>query len=144
MSPALREQDRVLTTERESALAQDVLDDLRGADRALGVERHGEHVATLPPEVGIILQQVLDVMARGGTVTVGAVPSVLTTSAAAGILGISRPTLMKLIADGAIPSHMVGTHHRLAADDVFEAKRARRDRQRAAFNALRELDDSLE
>ncbi len=144
MSPALREQDRVLVTERESALAKEVFDDLRGADRALSVERHGEHVTTLPPEVGLILQQVLDVMASGGTVTVGAVPSVLTTSAAAGILGVSRPTVMKMIAEGVLPSHMVGTHHRLAAEDVFAAKRARRERQRAAFDALRELDDSSE
>lgn len=144
MSPALRAQDRVLTTEKESALAKDVLDDLRGADRALSVERHGEHLATLPPEVGVILQHVLDVMAKGGTVTVSAVPEILTTSAAAGILGISRPTLMKMIADGVVPSHMVGSHHRLAAEDVFAVKRARRDRERAAFNELRDIDERLE
>lgn len=79
-------------------------------------------------------------MARGGTVTIGAVPEVLTTSAAAGILGISRPTLMKMINEGAIPSHMVGTHHRLRVDDVFAALFARRARERAAFAEHMELE----
>lgn len=79
-------------------------------------------------------------MARGGTVTIGSVPEVLTTSAAAGILGISRPTLMKMINTGLIPSHKVGTHHRLRAEDVFAALRARRSRERAAFAELMELE----
>jgi excisionase family DNA binding protein len=72
------------------------------------------------------------------------VPNVLTTTTAAAMLGLSRPTLMKMIADGEIPSHKVGSHHRLAAEDVLQAKCARRHRQRAAFSALRELDDSSE
>ena len=131
---------RVMATAREARLARDVLDQLEGPDGALAVERDGRRAVAVPPEVGKLLQHVLDVMARGGTVTIGAVPEVLTTSAAAGILGISRPTLMKMINESAIPSHMVGTHHRLKADDVFAALRARRARERAAFAELMELE----
>lgn len=104
------------------------------------MERDGRRTVVVPPEIGRLLQHVLDVMARGGTVTIGTVPEVLTTSTAAGILGISRPTLMKMIKEGSIPSHMVGTHHRLTAEDVRAALRARRARERAAFEELMELE----
>lgn len=49
---------------------------------------------------------------------------------------------MRMIRDGEIDSFKVGSHHRLRASDVFEAQRERRARQRAAFDSLRELDDS--
>lgn len=63
---------------------------------------------------------------------------------AAEILGISRPTLVKLIRDGAIPASKVGTHHRLLAEDVFSYLKERRARQREALDRLRELDDRVE
>lgn len=144
MSPAVVNDDRVLTTPQEGEQAKHVLSDLAGADRQLVVERHGERLSAIPPELGTILQQVLDVMSRGGTVTIGALPDVLTTVTAAEILGISRPTLMRMIRDGEIDSFKVGSHHRLKTTDVFAAQRARRARQRAAFDALRELDDSVD
>ncbi len=131
---------RVMATAREARLARDVLAELEGPQRVLAVERDGHRAAAVPSEIGKLLQQVLDVMARGGTVTIGTVPEVVTTSTAAGILGISRPTLMKMINEGSIPSHMVGTHHRLRADDVYAALRARRARERAAFEELMELE----
>lgn len=131
---------RVMASAHEARLARDVLAQLEGPAGALAVERDGRNAVAVPPEIGKLLQHVLDVMARGGTVTIGSVPEVLTTSAAAGILGISRPTLMKMINTGLIPSHKVGTHHRLRAEDVFAALRARRSRERAAFAELMELE----
>lgn len=132
--------DRVLTTQRESALAREVLSELKGPAGTLAVEHDGAPRGPLPVEIGRILQDVLDVIARGGTVTIGSVPRELTTSAAAGILGVSRPTLMKMISEGQLAAHKVGTHHRLNADDVFDALRARRARERAAFAELIELE----
>lgn len=132
---------RVMTTERENELARGVLSNLKGDAGVLVVERDGRRKAPLPPEIGKLLQHVLAVMARGGTVTVSAVPKELTTTAAAELLGISRPTLMKMIGDGVISSHRVGTHHRLHSEDVFAALRARRARERAAFAELLELED---
>lgn len=131
---------RVMVSAHEARLARDILAQLEGPAGVLVVERDGGGALAVPPEIGKLLQHVLDVMARGGTVTIGAVPEVLTTSTAASILGISRPTLVKMINEGAIPSHMVGTHHRLRAEDVFAALRARRARERAAFEELLELE----
>lgn len=131
---------RVMATAREVSLAREVLAELEGPAGALAVQRDGLQTKAVPPEIGKLLQHVLDVMARGGALTISSVPEVLTTSTAASILGISRPTLMKMIREGSIPSHMVGTHHRLRADDVFAALRARRARERAAFGELMELE----
>jgi excisionase family DNA binding protein len=135
---------RVMTSEREAELARDVLSSLEGEAGSLVVERGGHREAALPPEIGKLLQHVLAVMARGGTVTVTTMPKELTTTAAAEVLGVSRPTLMKMIGDGAIASHRVGSHHRLHSEDVFAALRARRARERAAFAALLELEDDEE
>ncbi len=135
-----RGNSRLMATPREMSLARDVLKHLEGPQGSLVVKRADSSVVEVPPEIGRLLQHVLSVMARGGTVTVGSVPEVVTTSAAAEILGISRPTLMKMIRGGEIPSHKVGTHHRLKSEDVFEALRMRRARERAAFERLLELE----
>jgi excisionase family DNA binding protein len=69
------------------------------------------------------------------------VPEDVTTTTAAKLLGVSRPTLMKMIAGGDLPSHKVGTHARLKADQVLAFKRARLARQRKAFDELLDLED---
>lgn len=76
--------------------------------------------------------------------TVTATPPEVTTSTAAAMLGVSRPTLMKLVKNGEIPAHKVGTHTRLRTDDVLTAKRERRERERAAYRELLELEDDEE
>lgn len=126
MTPIQQGTGRVLTTERESELARDVLSQLEGPSGKLTVERDGTRQGALPPEIGRVLQHVLDVMARGATVTIGTVPAELTTSAAAGVLGISRPTLMKMIREGTIPP-TGSAATRLKSEDVhgLRAPRAR-------------------
>ena len=141
MATTVAEGTRVMTTERESRLAKEILGVLDGPEGALAVERDGHLSRPLPPELGQILQQVLEVMARGGTVTVGSLPRELTTTSAAAVLGVSRPTLMLMIKDGRLPAHKVGTHTRLLAEDVLAERSARRARERAAFAELREIED---
>ncbi len=132
--------DRVMTTPREESQARDVLTELQGPDGALAINT-GHHTSPLPRELAALIERVLSAVARGQTVTVGTVPAEMTTSSAAALLGISRPTLMKMIHEEAIPAHRVGSHHRLLSQDVFAALRARRERERDAFAALLDLDD---
>ena len=135
---------RLLTDAHDASLARDVLDTLDGPDGFLSVGRPDLPQEPLPREVGELLQQVLKAVASGSTVTVTTVPEEVTTSTAAAMLGISRPTLMKLVNNGEIPAHKVGTHTRLRTDDVVAARRARRQRERAAFAALLELEGDEE
>lgn len=98
--------------------------------------------ATLPPELSAMVTDILRIVARGGSVTVGSMPEDVTTTVAAELLGVSRPTLMKLVAEGAVPARKVGSHTRLKSSDVVEFRRARLERQRAAFDQLLELEDA--
>lgn len=93
-----------------------------------------------PAELSRLLTTIVDTVARGGVVTVGAMPEILTTTAAADVLGISRPTLMKLVGSGEVPAHKVGSHTRLRAVDVLDFRRARLERQREAVMELLEVE----
>ena len=60
----------------------------------------------------------------------------LTTMEAASLLGVSRQFLVNLLEKGEIPYHMVGTHRRIYAQNLFQYK-ARRDQGR--HQVVREL-----
>jgi excisionase family DNA binding protein len=83
-----------------------------------------------------LLRQISAALDRGDGVVVGEVARDLTTSAAARVLGISRPTLVSLLDSGSIKSHRVGTHRRLALSDVLAYRRLRISQQRAAYEAM--------
>lgn len=100
--------------------------------------------APMPAELSELLARVVSSVATGATVTIGSTPEELTTSVAARQLGVTRPTLMRMIRTGQIPAHKVGTHHRLKTTDVLEAKRQRLTQQRQAFDQLRDLEDQLD
>lgn len=67
-------------------------------------------------------------------------PDELSSSTAADILGVSRPTLMKWAKEGKIPSFKVGTHTRFRRDEVLELKRLRAKKRSDAFDELREFE----
>ncbi len=128
---------------QERSQAHDILEQAGGHVESLVVQDVDRKPFPVPRELAAVIAQVIEVMARGGTVVIGSLPEELTTTVAAEQLGISRPTLMKLIKDGEIDAHMVSTHHRLKSADVLAFKRGRLERQRAAFEELRALEDEL-
>lgn len=118
------ERSVLVTNLAERRQANDVLDALRGHPERLVVDSEPGR-RPLPADLAAIISRVVEVMANGGTITIGSLPEELSTNVAAEQLGVSRPTLMKMIHAGEIPAHKVGTHHRLKATDVLAAKRAR-------------------
>lgn len=76
-----------------------------------------------------------------GDLSIQSVPDELTTTTAADLLGVSRPTLMKLVAEGHLESHKVGSHHRFLYSDVLDLAERRQAAQRNAFEALRAFDE---
>lgn len=75
----------------------------------------------LPLEAVSVLIGILEELAEGQTVAVQRVDDrELTTSEAADILGVSRPTLIDILERGEIPYRMAGTHRRVRQRDVFQ------------------------
>lgn len=86
----------------------------------------------LPEPVFEALVQVATAMARGQGVTVMPLNALLTTQEAADLLGISRPTLVRLLADGELPYEQRGRHRRiLLADLLAYEQNMRRERRQS-------------
>ncbi len=130
---------KVLVAERTQRQAQGLRESLNPKSTSL-ILTDGSQQRTVSDELLTVLLQVVDSIARGGTIQVGTMPAELTTSAAADVLGISRGTLMKKIAAGELAARKVGTHHRLRRDDVLQFRRARLEEQRAALAELLEIE----
>jgi len=94
----------------------------------------GQHVE-IPAEVHRVLQQVVEAMRQGLAVTVVPQTMVLTTQQAADLLGVSRPTLIKLLGDDQIPFERIGTHRRIQLRDLLTYREQRRAAQYAALEA---------
>lgn len=96
-------------------------------------------VVDLGPALSELVSHVLMRVAQGGEVTVSTVPELLTTSAAADMLGVSRPTVMKLIRSGELTPVMAGTHHRLKLEEVTDLRAGRELARREAIEELLDL-----
>lgn len=93
------------------------------------------------------LAELVQFVIRGlpsGAVSVQAFPDELTSTTAANLLGVSRPTLMKMVKNRLLASHKVGAHHRFKHADVANLAEVRRGARVQAFAKLRELDEALE
>jgi excisionase family DNA binding protein len=90
---------------------------------------------SLPRKIAEKVLVLLDAERTTGAVVVPA-KELFTTTEAATMLGLSRPTLMKLLESGEIAHVKVGTHHRVPAQAILEYQRARRARREKAAEAL--------
>ena len=100
----------------------------------LGGPGAGEQVE-LPRHVYQAIRQVVQAMSQGMAVTIAPLTAMLTTQQAAELLGVSRPTVIKLLDSGRIPHVKVGTHRRVLLTDVLTYRRQRREEQYAALAA---------
>lgn len=92
----------------------------------------------LPEEVFNILSEVVDAMQAGKAITVAPVDQLLTTQEAANFLGISRPTLVKLLEDGQIPYERTsgGRHRKVRLADVLTYQEHTQVQRRNSLRAL--------
>lgn len=97
----------------------------------------------LPAPAAQLLVRLLDEMAKGNAVTVLPVRAELTAQEAAQLLNISRPTLIQLLDQGALPHRRVGTHRRVRFDAVMAYKRRLHDDRKAALAELAAYDQEI-
>ncbi len=86
----------------------------------IGPDGHG---VPLPPALVEVLRLACEAFADGAPVTLSRPAQTLTTQEAADLLGVSRPTLVRLLDHGAIPYEQPGTHRRLRLADVLDHQR---------------------
>jgi len=85
----------------------------------------------LPAGAVAMLMDILEAMAAGQGISLIPENAELTTVQAADILNVSRPYLIKLLDEKAIPHRKVGRHRRILMEDVMNYK-VRVDREREA------------
>jgi len=95
----------------------------------------------IPESVFYVLERVVEVMARGDSITVVPVGREVTTQQAADLLNVSRQYLVRLLDEGRVPFRKTGKHRRLRIEDVLSFKETR-DKDRRA--GLRELSHMTE
>ena len=107
------------------------------------VLRIKDREVVLPPSVARALVDVLTDMAEGRPVSVASSDEELTTREAAELLNVSRPHLVKLLEEGEIPFHKVGTHRRVYREDVLEYKARQREEAEEAMQNLTDQAQEL-
>ena len=122
---------------------EQTVDDIKDIRANIALNVDGRNV-DLPKDVSVIVTTVLESLSKGSRVVISTTPKELRTTAAAEMLGISRPTLLKLVREGGLPSHKVGAHHRFLLNDVLEYRDKQQEIKREHFLAVRGSLDELE
>jgi excisionase family DNA binding protein len=101
----------------------------------IGVRGEKDNVK-IPVSAFRFLSTILEHMAAGKAVSIIPADAEVTTQQAADMLNVSRPHVVKLLKEGELPFHKVGTHRRIKLKDL-EAYRAKMEKERE--EALTEL-----
>ena len=136
--------DVLSTATQELPVTPDVRADARSVveeahDRSLGqvtITLDDGQSVQLPERLSKFVVALVESAAAGASLTTTSLPDELTTTVAAQILGVSRPTLMKMVAREDLPSKKVGTHTRLLRDDVLRFRRKRQENRALSVAAL--------
>jgi excisionase family DNA binding protein len=96
-------------------------------------------LAELPAPVLEALVDVLHRFARGEAVVVGSAATLLTTGEAAGLLGMSRTYLVRMIDAGELECEFVGTHRRVRLGEALRFGETFRSRRRAALDEVAQV-----
>lgn len=97
----------------------------------------GEHDhVELTEQLHAVLKQVVHALSRGQSVSILARDREVSTQQAAEILGVSRPTVVRLIEEGDLPAYVPGSVRRkLRLVDVLEYREVLRERRNEFIGA---------
>jgi excisionase family DNA binding protein len=107
------------------------------------IERLNDETPTLrlPPKVLRLFADMLGFLSQGKPVAVIPKELELTTQQAAMFLNVSRPHLIKMLNEGAIAYHKVGSHRKIRFEDV---QRYKAEQRKVSLEALQRLADQAQ
>ena len=133
--PRLSDQDMEMARLAQHCIME-ALDHSRAAAITLTTDR-GEHpTVAVPPAALKLIGQLLGAMSEGRAVTLTPAKQEFSTVEAAHFLNVSRPFVIKEIEQGRLPHRMVGTHRRVAFEDLLAYARKMREKQAAALERM--------
>jgi excisionase family DNA binding protein len=142
LPPPLSPQDMEMARVAQRCIME-ALDHARAAAITLTTDS-GEHpTVDLPPAALKLIGQLLGAMSEGRPVMLVPSNQEFSTVEAAHFLNVSRPFVIKEIESGKLPHRMVGTHRRVAFEDLIAYARKMRERQEAALERLAENSREL-
>ncbi len=140
--PVLSPKDQEMARVAQRCIIES-LDHSRAAAITLTTDS-GEHPAIeLPPAALKLIGQLLGALSEGGPVRLMPAKQELSTVEAAHFLNVSRPFVIKEIEAGRLAHRMVGTHRRVAFEDLLTYSKAMRHRQHQALDRMAEDAQAL-
>ncbi|MPR03434.1 helix-turn-helix domain-containing protein [Pseudomonas sp. MAFF 212408] len=101
------------------------------------------HTLVLPTSALRLLVDILGELALGNAVKVVPIHAELTSQEAADLLNVSRPHLVKMLEEGAIPFTKTGRHRRIRFSDLIAFKQRRDEESQEAMDALAQQGQEL-
>lgn len=96
----------------------------------------GSETVQLTRGINQLMLKVFERVADGQPFYILSTDQELTTAEAAQILNVSRPYVVRLLEEGKLPFHLVGTHRRITLTDVLSFKSVQRQK---SLEIMREL-----
>ncbi len=148
---AMNSVNEKLPTREEALLARAcsqglsaVIDTRSEAQDITLTDREGvAHKVSIPVSALRLFVELLTQLGEGNMVKLVPIHAELTTQEAADLLNISRPTLIKLLDEGALPYHRVGNRRKILFSELQAYKRQIEEERLAALDELGSLDQDL-
>jgi excisionase family DNA binding protein len=112
------------------------LDHSRAASITLTTDTGECPTVEVPPSALRLIGQLLGAMSEGRPVVLMPTKQEFTTVEAANFLNVSRPFVIKEIESGQLPHRKVGSHRRIALDDLMAYAQKMRAQQLSALDRL--------
>lgn len=112
------------------------LDHSRAAAITLTDDEGNQPSIQVPPQALRVLAQVLGAMSEQRPIVLMPSKQEVSTVEAANFLNVSRPFVIKEIEQGRLPHRMVGTHRRIAFEDLLKYAENMRQRQQSALDRM--------
>lgn len=114
----------------------EALDHSRAAAITLTTDAGDHPSVELPPAALRFIGQLLGAMSEGRPITLIPSKREFSTVEAANFMNVSRPFVIKEIESGRLKHRMVGTHRRIAFEDLAEYMNAMQQKQKAALDRM--------